>query len=213
MIFVPGFAEALGTVAMVYQIILWLEKQDKNTVTEQKWKVVSGKSVLFGIGASSLLVCGVSAADAPQTNYYLRILLLGIVSGGLLAAWIMDVETHLIYDFVWWISGTAAVLLLILSGNAWILRWDLTSFIVLQHLLFGRLYGRADCHAICVCALVEGAFAMRMQDYLIHMLMALGILTVVQWYWGNVTADGRLKEAVPFLPYITVSFWGMLFLK
>lgn len=198
------------TVAMVYQIILWLEKLDKNTVTEQKWKLVPYSRVKFGICVSSLLVCAVPVADTVPTNYFLRILLLGIVSGGLLAAWIMDVQTHMIYDFVWWISGAAAILLLISSGNVRVLRWDMMGFIVLQHLLFGRLYGRADCHAFCVCALVEGAFGMTMQDYLVHMLSAICILTVVQLSRENVTEDGRLKEAIPFLPYITVSFWGIL---
>ena len=198
------------TVASVYQIILCLEKLDQNAATEPKWKSVPRIGVIISICVSSLLVSTVAVADNVQKEYYLRILLLGIVSGGLMAAWIMDVETHLIYDFVWWISGAAAMLLWISSGNVRMQRWDICVFLLLQHLVFGRLYGRADCHAFCVCALAESAFGMTMQDYLVHMLLALCILAVVQFFRGNITKDGRLKEAMPFIPYITVSFWGIL---
>ena len=205
MIYGPGFVEALVIIALVCRGIFSLEKLDKNAGTEPKWKQVPRNRVLSGIFMCSLLTCTVSAAGADG-EYYLRVLLLGVVSGGLLAAWVMDVETHMIYDFVWWISGSAAFLLLVFSENARIVRWDITVFIVLQQLVFGRLYGRADCHAFSVCALVEGAFGMTMQDYLMHMLIALCILTVVQLAKSNVTGDGRLKEPVPFLPYIAVSF-------
>ena len=189
-----------------------MENLDKNAMTEPKWKLVSQSRVRFCICVCSLFACAVAAIGGEE-GYYLCVLLLSIVSGGLLAAGVMDVETHLIYDFVWWISGTAALLLLLFSENARVLWWDIMSFIVLQHLLFGRLYGRADCHAFCVCALAEGAFGMTMQDYLVHMLIAIGILSAVQLAGGNVTGDDRLKVPVPFLPYITVSFGIMLIVK
>ena len=200
------------TVALVYRISFCLEKLDKNAVTEPKWKLVSRNRVLFGIWVCSLFACTVTATGVGG-GYYLQVLLLGILWGGLLAAWVMDVETHLIYDFVWWISGSAALLLLLFSGNTQLIRWDISIFIVLQHLVFGRLYGRADCHAFSVCALAEGAFGMTMQDYLVHMMIALCILAVVQLVEGNVTGEGRLKEPVPFLPYITVSFGVILFVE
>lgn len=212
MIYGPGFVEALVVNAFVSQGIFSLEKLDKNAADASKWKEVPRNCILVGSVVCSLCTC-VGAYPGGERGYFLRILLLGIVSGGLLAAWVMDVETHLIYDFVWWISGSAALLLWIVSGNFRAVWWDVFCFIMLQQILFGRLYGRADCHAFSVCAPVLGAFGMTMQDYLVHMLISFCILTTIQLVRGNVDSRGRLKEPVPFLPCIVVGFWSVLLTK
>lgn len=212
MIYGPGFVEALVINAFVFQGIFALEKLDKNAVDLPKWKVVPTNRARMGILVCSLCTC-TAAYIGGERGYFLRILLLGIVSGGLLAAWVMDVETHLIYDFVWWISGSAAGILWMISGNVQAVWWDVLCFMILQQLLFGRLYGRADCHAFCVCAPALGAFGMIMQDYLIHMLIAFCILTATQLIRGNVDCKGRLKVPVPFLPCIVIGFWSILFAK
>ena len=45
------------------------------------------------------------------------------------------------------------------------------------------------------------------------MLLALFLLIVVQAMQKNIRNDGNLIEAVPFLPYITVSFWLVLIMS
>ena len=212
MIYGPGFVEALVVNAFVCQAIFSLEKLDKNAADVPKWKAVPRNNILVGNFVCSLCTC-TGAYLGGGNGFFQRILLLGIVSGGLLAAWVMDVETHLIYDFVWWISGSAALLLWIISGSFQAVWWDVFCFIMLQQLLFGRLYGRADCHAFSVCAPALGAFGMTMQDYLIHMLISFCILTTIQLVRGNVDGRGRLKEPVPFLPCIVVGFWSILLTK
>ena len=210
MIYGPGFAEALVTITLVCRGIFLLEKLDKNAEILSKWKEVPQNRVLAGILVCSVCTCMMAWADVKR-GYYLRVLLLGVVSGGLLAAWVMDVETHLIYNYVWYLSGFAALSLLIFSGNFKEVWLDILCFILLQQLLFGRMYGRADCHAFSVCALAQGAFGMNMQEYLLQMLIAFLLLAAVQLVKSNVTGEGRLKISIPFLPYITVSFWILLF--
>ena len=154
--------------------------------------------------------------------------LLGIFAGGLLAACIMDMRYCYVYNYVWWAGGAAGIGILVLSLWERLQHWatesvksissndavevlgSLVIFVLLQELFFCRFYGRADCHAFVVCALAEGALGIPMKGYLIHMLLAFGILAIVQLIHGNVGADGNLKSPVPFLPYIAVSFWGIL---
>ena len=211
MIYGPGFAEALAINSLSCMVIFSLEKLDKNAGEQPKWKRVPRRSVFLGLLTSSLCTC--TSACIGGNGYYLRVLLLSIVSGGLLAAWVMDVETHLIYNFVWYISGSAGGVNLLLSGNLPEVWWNLLCFVLVQQLLFGRLYGRADCHAFSVCALSLGAMGMKMQDYLLQMLTAFLLLAAVQFAKCNVTRSGYLKIAIPFVPYITVSFWIMMLAK
>ena len=154
------------------------------------------------------------------------------MAASLLAACIMDIQSSMVYDYVWWLGGAAGGLLM----GGMILAWrrngvqgyeginavgerlgmssaqlellgSVIIFILVQELLFSKFYGRADCHAFSVCALAEGAVGMGMKEYLVHMLLAFGVLAVVQLLRGNVGRDGNLKNPVPFLPYITITFW------
>ena len=146
---------------------------------------------------------------------YVAIVLMCIIAACLLAAAVMDVETHMVYDYVWWIGWGAAVALLCLARSeqkvatgdvVWIKRLiELLNFIWLQELLFARMYGRADCHAFVVCAITGSAFGMGMKEYLLLMLFAFVLLAVVQLIRGNVGRDGNLKAPVAFLPYINIS--------
>ena len=79
-------------------------------------------------------------------------------------------------------------------------------FILLQEMFFSRMYGRADCHGFAACAVVGASFGMGLKQFLLHMLIAFGILGVVQSIRKNVDRKGNLKEAVPFIPYISVAF-------
>lgn len=142
----------------------------------------------------------------------MNVLLWGLITICLLSAWVMDCRTRLVYNFLWWISGTAALGLLVLnrplpSLTQWM---ELLVFISLQLFLFSRLYGRADCYAFCVCAMAEKAVGLTFLDYLIHMMLAFLLLALVQGMRHNIDRGGNLKEPVPFLPYITLAFWTLL---
>ena len=135
---------------------------------------------------------------------------LSIFGGCMLMACITDVESCVVYDYVWWISGCAGLFLAALAGNE--KTGSLILFGLLQEMFFCKMYGRADCHAFWSGSVMLSAFGMDMKGYLVHMLMAFGLLAVVQVFRHNVGRDGKLKRPIPFLPYITISFWMLMLL-
>lgn len=194
-------------------------------------RVLQGLSRLDGASASEEQFCRVSCGQicllcalhcplfgllgwerAAPLDSLLSFLFLGMVAGSLLCASIMDMETHMVYDYVWWAGMAAALSLLFLSGGLERSRaaLPLAVFLLLQEGLFGRFYGRADCHAFCLCAVAESAWGLGFLEYLLHMLLALLLLAAVQLLKGNVTPGGKLKESVPFVPYIQTAFWVVL---
>lgn len=81
----------------------------------------------------------------------IRIMAYIMLSGGLLMASWMDRKECLVYNYVWWWCLPWACLLALSEG------WDIRTWIAaagfaaLQQLVFGHMYGRADCHAFqCV---------------------------------------------------------------
>lgn len=80
-------------------------------------------------------------------------------------------------------------------------------FALLQYVLFMRLYGKADGMAFLVSALAEASLGYDVQMYLLHMILSYLLLSLVQGLKRNIGGKGRLKKPVPFLPYITVTFW------
>lgn len=124
-----------------------------------------------------------------------------------LEACVTDCRTREVYNVTWWISGAAAAVLLVWSGEAERrLLQELFLFWVIQMTIFSKLYGKADCYAFCVCAAAEASEGMGLREYLLHMAAAFALLTVVQLLRRNVDGRGNLKRAVPFLPYITLAF-------
>ena len=185
----------------------------------------------------ALVLAGGMAGDflmwcMAQGEPFLGKLFLAVIWGCFLLACITDVAICQVYNFVWWISGAAAMALLWLrchmnrdlgiSGPIHTMgSMDVPSgsilalmvFCALQLIIFARLYGVADCYAFCVCAIVECAYGAGMGDFLMHMLLAVGLLLPVQAAKRNLNRYGNLKKPVPFLPYITLSFYLVFFLK
>lgn len=130
---------------------------------------------------------------------------------GMVAACIMDWKEQKVYRFWWLVSGLGAGILLGVRVKTWGVPTDvwveLFFFVVLQQLWFGRFYGRADCHAFCVSALLMTALGMELLDYVMHMVLAFTGLLLVQLLRKNVDKGGQLKKPVPFIPYIAVSLW------
>jgi hypothetical protein len=176
-------------------------------------------AVSFG-GLCSIVSIAV-AAENRTAGTWPGWVFLGIFAGCLLTAAVMDWWEKMVYRFVWWVGGGAAGLFLltqigqhlslnemgsVLWGRESPL-WGLGIFLILQQQIFGRFYGRADCHAFCVCAVLMTAFGLRLADYLMHMMLTFGALTVVQLCRRNVTSRGKLREPKALVPYIAVCFW------
>lgn len=138
-------------------------------------------------------------------------LLMAVFGGCLLLACITDYKTCEVYQFTWWIAGTAGLIILVqylMLNEAE--KPDLLMLLVyclLQEFFFCKFYGRADCHAFAVCAMVAYGIGMDLMDCLIHMLLAFSGLALVQLFCRNINRKGNLKRPVAFLPYITIAFW------
>lgn len=145
-------------------------------------------------------------------------LLLSLFIGCLLLACVIDLAICQVHNFVWWIAGSAGGLLLLErickapkeNGH---LASELIVFCVIQAVVFGRLYGRADCYAFCACAAMEAALGIGMKGFLVHMLFSYGLLAGKQAVQKNIGSDGNLRQPVPFLPYITAGMYLVLIMR
>lgn len=148
----------------------------------------------------------------------LELFLWSLIGGCLLLADITDVAVRRVYNFVWWVALAAGGTLFGMSvaermadgipaRNELCILIQLMLFFLLQFGVFGRTYGKADCYAFCVCAVAMASRGMTMAGYLMHMILAYLFLILVQMRKGNISRRGCLKNPVPFLPYISISFW------
>ena len=151
------------------------------------------------------------------TTVKIKYVLFCIVAGGLVTACATDIAICQVHNFVWWGTGMAGSCMLFESlrnerqSEVFGKLISLLLFILIQQLLFSRLYGRADCYAFSNCAIVEYAQGYGFRDCLFHMLLAVILLAIVQMLQKNMNRKGNLKKPVAFLPYITFSFWLKLF--
>lgn len=138
---------------------------------------------------------------------------LAIFAGLLLFACVMDWKEKMVVHFVWWLAAGVVLLHGGMEYLQTLLNWDgVFFFFLLQELFFCHFYGRADAHAFGVCGLLLGTFGWGLTACFTHMVLAFLLLIVVQLGKKNVGPGGRLKEAVAFLPYITVALWLMVFI-
>ena len=170
-------------------------------------------------------VCGLNSLCILLlgNSCFIKDLLLGWLAGSLVAAAVMDLWNQMVYRFVWWSAGAAMIGIWLLhfytekmagENTGQIVSYALRQifpglmlYIIIQHTVFGRLYGRADCHAFGICAVGMAVLGMTFEDFAIHMVLAYFGLTVVQFLSGNIAQGGRLKKPVPFVPYIVAAFW------
>lgn len=183
--------------------LFWLGSRDAEWTL---WLAAREKAIWTGVAA----LC-TSCILLLRNKYFLTDVLMGGFAAGLIAAAAMDLWEQMIYRFVWWASGAAALAALSIQfcagETAKGTTGQLVLYIILQQTIFARFYGRADCHAFSVCALGMAALGMEFRDYLVHMALTFGALTAVQLALGNVARNGRLKRPVPLVPYIAAAFW------
>ena len=137
-----------------------------------------------------------------------------IISGCLIAASVSDIRTHFVADLVWMITASD-VLLLMLSHPLYLTEVALIEALVVilvQENVMSRCYGRADSHAFSCCFLFMAASGCRLESHIIHMTLSLIMLTVIQIIKGNIGKGLRLKKPVPFIPYISASFFPFVFI-
>lgn len=159
-----------------------------------------GASLLAGVSWHQLLAGG-RASHAPAW------LLLQIY---FVVCCVTDYLTCQVYDVLQYLgTGVGAFLVLAREGSLSV-GISLIVFALLQYFVFMKLYGKADGMAFLAAAMAEGALGYDLEMFLTHMILAYLLLGLVQWMKGNVGSRGRLKRAVPFMPYITVCFWGIL---
>ncbi|MCM1191540.1 MAG: hypothetical protein NC123_09265 [Butyrivibrio sp.] len=139
-------------------------------------------------------------------------MLWGMIAVCLLFACMTDCRSREVYNVTWWAAGAAAILLLLEERHRLDIRFcaELAFFIALQLTLFTKMYGRADCYAFSVCAVAEAAAGLSLAGYFIHMLLSFILLAFVQALRHNIGRGGNLRRPVPFLPYITLAFWALL---
>lgn len=145
-------------------------------------------------------------------------LLLSLFIGCLLLACVTDLAICQVHNFVWWIAGAAGGLVFLerfckmpkANGH---LALEVMAFCFIQLVIFGRLYGRADCYAFCVCAVMEAALGIGLKGFLVHMLFSFGLLAVKQAVGRNIGSDGNLRHPVPFLPYITAGLYLIMIIE
>lgn len=174
---------------------------------------LSGRKILIiilaGISGNGLLIWRIGLQELIPR------MIMAVILGCLLLASVTDLAICQVHNFVWWIGGTAACLLLWVglrrtpAAVSNVLP-ELFMFCVIQIVLFGRLYGRADCYAFCVCAGAEAGLGLGFMGFLKHMILAFLLLTVVQAFRKNISRKGNLKKPVPFLSYITTAFCLLL---
>lgn len=121
-----------------------------------------------------------------------------------------DIMTCQVYDLFQYLGVAAAGYLLLRGETSDWIGVSIILFVGLQYLVFRKLYGEADTMSFLVAAMAEGALGYDMQMYLLHMIFAYLLLSLTQIVKGNIGTAGKLKVPVPFLPYITVGFWGIV---
>lgn len=140
----------------------------------------------------------------------MQYVLIAVFAAALGYAAAMDGRYQKVRRGIWLWAGTAALLLFCLrrmggQGDFWGISKEILCFILLQFLFFGKMYGRADCFAFSCCGIFLGALGGGIREYLLHMLLSIGILGTVQLIRGNVDKHGNLREPKAFIPYISVA--------
>lgn len=207
MIFVEYiFAGMITNLIIPYIGFIIVEKCDNKEAPQLTDDILI--NVIFMAAISSCCGAVILSADDRYAAFKMYdCLLLGAMSGCMLFACVTDILTNKVYDFIWWAAAVVEIAAYILHP---ISLWKLVClavFFIMQELLFAKLYGRADCHAFCICAVMESIFDMDIIGFFLHMILSFAFLIAVQYFRENIGKNGRLKIPVPFMPYITFAFW------
>ena len=126
----------------------------------------------------------------------------------LAAASVSDIRTKTVPDIIWWIMGAEALILMLLRPSELSPGplFECLFVIFVQEHIMSRFYGMADSHAFSCCMLMMALRGIGLEGHIAHMTLSLVLLTASQAACRNIGRDGKLKNPVPFIPYISVSF-------
>ena len=130
----------------------------------------------------------------------------------LLAAWI-DHYIQLIPDMVYVPGLAGGIVWLIYSNPGEDIVINLLIFVAIQMFIFRRLYGGSDCLAYILCAMYLAGCGKDLTDYLLFMLLAVGLELIVQLKNNNINIkEGKLKQPKALIPYIAAAMlvWRLI---
>ena len=118
-----------------------------------------------------------------------------------------DIRTKSVTNAVWWIFSAGLLMMLFERRDVWVSYVPESILAVgIQELIMCRVYGRADSHAFSCCAVFLCLTGPGLEGHIMHMSLALVMLSAVQFLRGNIARGLKLKRPVPFIPYIALSF-------
>ncbi len=124
------------------------------------------------------------------------------------AAAVMDLMTRKVYDFFWMLAVMLSLGSLFFRPGIGVEEAaGLAIYVAIQEFVMARVYGRADSHALSVCAMFLIFSGKTAEICIFHFAVSFLLLTVVQSVRKNVDISGRLKEKVAMVPYITAGLW------
>lgn len=135
-----------------------------------------------------------------------------VFNGCVIYACISDWRTKSVYRFVWWVAKVCATAQMIFIGTGGYLLAECILFILIQELIFRKLYGASDVHAFEAFAwmLCSKGYGIRYDLY--HMYLSFLLLTIIQLLRKNMNSKGNLYKPVAFIPYISMGYYILIFL-
>jgi len=123
---------------------------------------------------------------------------------------VTDHQTYMVYDVFQYLGIGLSSYLLLRNPYKLCIGISLILFALMQYLVFMKMYGKADGMVLLTAAVAEASLGYDIRMYLLHMIIAYLLLSVVQGIKGNIGRKGRLAKPVAFLPYIMIGFWVIL---
>ncbi len=118
----------------------------------------------------------------------------------------MDILLKQVTDVVHYLGLLGGGILLLPGHQQTQVGVELITYVVIQYVIFRKMYGHADVIGFVLCALFFSATGRGIDVYVGHMSLAFGILALVQAFRRNIAGDGNLKQPVALFPYIMCSF-------
>lgn len=191
--------EIFGIIQILFHILLRFDKEHGLTMGN---KVIILEAVLSIAGGFFIAIQRLPGFTAACLSVFIAYLI---------TAAIIDWQTKTVHDFLHVIAVLAGGLLMLYSQPGWGVARDYIIFLLIQLIIFRKMYGGADSITFCVCALFQAAVGRVLLDYVLHMGATFLILICVQASRRNFNRKGNLKEPVALVPYIAATAWLFLF--
>ena len=124
----------------------------------------------------------------------------------LFAGALMDLFLQQVYDMIWVLGIVFTGIFIFIKGElSGSILLGLIIYFIAQEVFMKKAYGKADCHALCCCALFLAYFGCGLSVYALHLGIVLFLLIVKNLFSGNISRNMKLKKPVPMIPYIFAS--------